>query len=126
MKKAIFIFLIFLATSCTKDELEDTSLDGEWILTNVSCFCYFEDDHDFSTSSIIFNTDENQATIENKGETHLMESGVYGYASKNEQISFGNNRWYIFSVEGSKLTLIYVDEPGLADDEISYTYERSN
>lgn len=125
MKRIVLIFLVFITISCTKDKLEDASLEGEWILTNVSCFCYFGEDYDFTSNSLTFNSKENEITVENNEEfTFLMESGTYNYLGKDDQISFDDNRSYIFSIEGSTLSLSYVDDPSLADDEISYTYRK--
>lgn len=125
MKRIAITFLLLALCSCSKNKLDDAPLDGEWILTNVACFCYFEEDYDFTTSSIIFDVNNNQITVKNEGElTFLRESGTYSYSGKENEISFDNNKSYTFSIEDSVLTLNYIDEPNIADDEVSYIYRK--
>lgn len=123
MKKLILFILIVCVVSCSKEDLKDSSLEGEWILTKVSCYCGFGQDYDFSTSKVRFNTEENKITIENKGEfSFLRESGTYNYSGNDNRISFDDNSSYIFRIEGTTLYLSFIDEPGIADDEVNYTY----
>lgn len=129
MKNYFFLFIgLFLLNSC--DELEEvgplmeTTLNGRWELQSVSCFCFFEDDYDFTTTSLVINTTEVTATFEHAEDTFILDSGIYSFTINNDQISFGEDRWYIFSIEDSTLTLTFVDNPNLADDEISYTFMR--
>tara|TARA_R110002050_G_scaffold204522_1_gene340010 strand:+ start:8416 stop:8805 length:390 start_codon:yes stop_codon:yes gene_type:complete len=128
MKIGTFILgVFFVCCSCTdtNDEI-DLSLDGEWILTNVSCFCYFGEDYDFSTSGILFAPNEQKLTVYNDGENELFNpSGQYQYTSNNGMITLENNtRRYFYTIEAEILTLTFVDAPEIADDEVTYTYIR--
>lgn len=128
MKKYyILIASIFLFISC--DKLEEVTpmqndLNGQWELQNVSCFCFFEDDYDFTTTTVDIKVAEGTAAFEHTEATFVIASGVYVYSVKNGQISFDDNRWYIFSIEDSTLTLSFVDDPAIADDEITFTFKK--
>ena len=120
-----------LFVSCSNKEVEDNSevkdnsLEGEWVLNNVACFCGFGQDYDFSSSTITFNTAENKITIENNGEFQfLRESGTYSYSGKDNTLEFDNGNSYIFEIDGADLRLIFEDEPNIADDEITFYYSR--
>jgi hypothetical protein len=113
--------------SCNKNNVDDDALEGEWILTDVSCFCYFEEDYDFTTNKIIFDTENSQIAVESDSRFNLLkESGTYSYSGKKNEIYFDNDKKlrYTFSIEGFELTLIYQDDPDYLDDEISYIYRK--
>lgn len=118
------LFLIFLI-SCSKSEPEDSFLEGKWVLNDVACFCGFGEDYDFSTSTIVFDTDRNKITIENNGEYQfLRESGTYNYSGKDKTIKFDKGGSYIFEIDGANLRLVLEDKPNIADDEITFYYKR--
>ena len=59
MRKITTILLLaILAVSCSPDNTEEgvvnVDLEGSWVLEDVSCFCYFEPDTDFSSHRISF------------------------------------------------------------------------
>ncbi len=129
MKNYFFLCIgLFLLNSC--DELEEvgplmeTTLNGQWELQDVSCFCFFEIDYDFTTSTLVINASEGLATFEHTEDTFILDSGVYNFTINNDQISFGEDQWYIYSIEDATLTLSFVDNPAIADDEITYTFMR--
>ncbi|MFS4454698.1 lipocalin family protein [Maribacter sp. 2304DJ31-5] len=125
MKKSVFTLLTILCISCSKEELKDTTLQGEWVLDNVVCFCGFGPDYDFSSTTITFNTNENKISIRNSGEfTFLRDTGTYSYTGEGNRITMDNERFYVFDVEDNTLTLIFVDEPNIADDEVTYSFIR--
>ena len=56
-----FIFsILFLVSMCENDEVTTNSeeLEGQYILQNVNCFCFFEN-YDFSVNQLWFFPDEN-------------------------------------------------------------------
>jgi hypothetical protein len=67
--KQIFIIgtLLVLLTSCSNDtdDNQTTPLEGRWMLTNVSCFCAFGDNPDFSGHTLTF--ENNVLQVENAG-----------------------------------------------------------
>ena len=125
MKKLLLLALFITSVSCSKNKIDDATLNGEWTLVDVSCFCFFPDPKDFNMTQVEFDSSENEIIITNSGEsTYLMENGTYTYTGSGNRITFENGRSYNFEVDGSNLQLIFIDEPNIADDEITYSFER--
>lgn len=121
----LLLSVCLLNISCSKDEVSDGSLEGEWVLTNVSCFCGFGEDYDFTTTQISFDTNNNKVTIENNGEfTFIKESGTYSYSGNGNRIVIDGERSYTFSVLNATLEIVFEDNPNIADDEVSYSFRR--
>ncbi|QWX83235.1 hypothetical protein H0I23_12330 [Cellulophaga sp. HaHaR_3_176] len=130
MKIAAFILGVFLfCTSCSNDD-EGTAIDsnlvGEWVLTDVVCFCVFPEDVDFNTHELSFSSQKNTVIVINNSDTnYLYESGEYDYVSTADAILFTiDNRSFTYQINDDELKLIYVDEPMIADDEVTYAYKR--
>ena len=129
MKKWLVIIGIFCVSfSCSTDEERNTvddSLEGEWILSNISCFCFFEEDTDFSTTRLRFNTKDGKVTVDNTGSnTYFKESGTYTYSSEGNVIRLSATEAYVITIKGSSLQLVFEDNPDVADDEVSYSFIR--
>ena len=130
MSKFNLIFsLAFLLLSCSKGEegkeFDDNSLEGSWVLTNVSCFCGFPEDNDFTETHLLFDTEENKVTVDNRGKyEYFKPSGTYSYSGEDNRIKFEDGRDYRFEINKEILNLIFIDEPNIADDEITYTLEK--
>ncbi|WP_222981910.1 hypothetical protein [Flagellimonas meishanensis] len=124
MKQFLILSVFFLAAICSREE--DIVPPGEmWILDNVVCFCFFGDDYDFSTHSIRFDSGPNTVFIQNDGDNEfLAPTGSYPYSIDGTVITI-EGRQYEYLEEGNTLTLTYVDEPLIADDEITYYYIRN-
>lgn len=115
-------------------KVEDTpslssQIDGVYILENISCFCYFEN-YDFSQNSLwIFSE---QGVIISKGDNdgwfdNLPFNEPINYKLKDDTLSFSlSDRKYLIEVTEEKLLLNYIDNPLIADDEISYTFVKSD
>lgn len=124
-----FLGMFFLFCSCADkndDETIDAALQGEWVLSNVSCFCYFGENPDFGSHKLIFDSPAQKVIIVNQGKSpYFHDEGKYTYVHKNDTISInGDDRSYTYKIEGNNLTLTYIDEPMIADDEISFRYIR--
>lgn len=120
------LILIGLASCSNTDDVEDTILNGEWTLTNVSCFCGFPDPPEFNLTRVTFYSDRNEVEVRNTGSyVYFREDGSYPYTGNDNQITFENNRTFIFEIDGDRLDLVFVDNPQIADDEIVYTFERN-
>ena len=119
--------LVFLI-SCDSDNdpvIQDNGLNGEWILQEVSCFCAFDANVDFSETRLIFEIDTNTLTVINEGtDRFFKESGEYRYDGQNNILDFTDNTSYQFEVTGNQLTLVYLDNPEIADDEVVYSFRR--
>ena len=128
MKVKLVVILSLLFYACTLDDepaIADDGLQGEWILTNVSCFCGFDPDTDFTLTRILFDTDNSKITvIQNGGNTFFREAGVYYYGGQGDRIGFADDTVYRFESNGSLLTLTFQDDPQIADDEVFYSFKR--
>jgi len=126
-KKENFLrFILFFSIfSCSPDSVEDEVLNGEWTLTNISCFCGFPDPPDFNMTQIQFLSSQNEVIVINNGEsTYFREEGTYSYTGRGNRITFEDGQSFDFEISGSSLQLIFVDEPNIADDEVTYSFER--
>lgn len=121
----IFLAALFLV-SCTKDtdDVVHVDLEGKWTLTSASCFCAFDPNTDFSANKITF---KGSTLVINNAEdmAFLGNSGNYTYTVEGNLISLPNGRQYRYSIKGSTLTLTFVDNPDVADDELSLSYLRN-
>jgi len=126
MKKSLLVIGLMILFSCSDDnDIEDNELNGEWTLTNVSCFCGFPDPTDFHLTQLVFNITENEVEVINKGvSTYFMQNGTYSYSGSGNRVSFEDGRSYDFEFTNGNLQLIFVDEPNIADDEVTYTFTR--
>lgn len=129
MKNIFLTVLCILLVSCNPDDepaIADAALEGEWILTNVGCFCGFEPDTDFTLTRLIFEPENNKITVIQDGDyTFFREAGVYYYGGQGDRFGFSDNSVYRFEINGSLLTLTYQDNPRIADDEVFYTLRRN-
>lgn len=118
----LYSVLIF---SCSKDndDVLNTELDGNWTLEDVICYCGFGADTDFSTHQIEF--ESWQLLVENSGEYEFLSDASGPFTLNAKVITFRNGRQYKYEVEGDTLTLIFVDEPNIADDEVTMVYRRN-
>ncbi|TLF46818.1 hypothetical protein [Maribacter aurantiacus] len=128
MKRFLGLVILVFLISCESDNdtiIQDTGLNGEWILQEVSCFCAFDANVDFSETRLIFDTDANTLTVINEGtDRFFKESGEYRYGGQNNILDFTDNTSYQFEIDGNQLTLIYLDNPQIADDEVVYSFRR--
>ena len=113
------------AVSCSTDSPEEgvvnVDLEGEWILELVSCFCFFETDTDFSTHRISF--EGSSLVVANEGDNNFFsENGVYNYSVEGNLITLTDGPQYRYQVDNQQLQLSFVDDPLLADDEITFSY----
>ena len=111
-------------TTNNKDELS-----GQYILQNVSCFCSFED-YDFSISQLWFFP--NKSLIVSKGNE---SDGVY-ISSPNEPEKYNlingvltlteSNKQYLVNFNNDEVSLTFIDDPLIADDEITYYFKKGD
>ena len=120
---------LFLATvfvmSCSHDRVDgfDTALEGKWVLSDVYCFCFFGENTDFSGHTITFR--KNVIEVENTGEFEFLTNASGSFTIEGNQITLINSAQYTYDIEGSSLRLTFVDDPGIADDEVSMVYVRN-
>lgn len=128
MKRFLGLMILVFLISCDSDNdpiIQDTGLNGEWILQEVSCFCAFDADVDFSETRLVFDTQKSTLTVIHEGsERFFKEAGEYKYGGQNNILDFTDNTSYQFEVTGNQLTLVYLDRLEIADDEVVYSFRR--
>ncbi|WP_350289891.1 lipocalin family protein [uncultured Croceitalea sp.] len=127
MKKVLIVFFLIGFVSCSDDnEVEDDSLNGFWTLTNVSCFCGFPDPPEFNLTQVNFVATNNEVIVLNTGShVYFREDGTYSYSGNGNRITLENENSYDFEITGNTMQLIFVDQPGIADDEVTYSFIRN-
>ena len=128
----VFLFsVLFLLQMCQNDNITTSSdeLSGQYILQNVSCYCFFED-YDFSVNQLWFFPSKN--LLVSKGNE---SSGVY-ISSPNEPSEYyliddvltlnQTNREYMVNFNKDEVTLTFIDDPLIADDEITYYFKKGD
>jgi len=126
MKRIAAILVLFVViASCTKDndDVINTELEGKWTLTNVSCFCGFGQNPDFSSHKIIF--EGSTLNVENSGENQFLTNAAGSYTVAGNLITLKNGAQYTYVIKGDTLELTFVDNPQIADDEIFFQYIKS-
>jgi len=132
MKKFSLILIAILISfaSCTSsDDGEPNAgpLDGKWVLKNAICFCFFGDEFDFGRHRLFIDQANNKMRIENLGDIHFInETGDYSFEIIENELVLDEQRKYTYEQNGNSLTLTYVDNPTLADDEITLEYIKIN
>jgi len=128
----LFLFsLLFVVQMCQNDSIEKTAdeLNGQYILQNVVCECFFED-YDFSNNQLWVFPSKN--LIVSKGNEY---DGVYiSPPNEPEQYNLINgvltltdsNKEYVVNFNDDEVTLTFIDDPLIADDEITYYFKKGD
>ena len=131
LKRLLIFFVAISLASCLKENNLSNSqigaLEGRWQLESVSCFCYFED-YDFTVNelwisakaSIIISRNQNGQPLGVTDNEIVTPVDV----RNNELRDVISNRSYTFEVKDDRLDIHYIDNPQIADDEISYFFKR--
>lgn len=131
MRYRIFC-LLFLSLFVSCDQLDEvgeppmtSDLDGKWTLQSARCFCFFPDDFDFSVHQLDFDSVANEVRVENSDDTFfVINSGIYPYSVIDDRITVNGTLEYTYRIESNSLILSLVDDPQIADDEISLFYSK--
>jgi hypothetical protein len=126
MKKLFFLALVpLLHMSCESEEVNASFLEGQWILKDVSCFCYFEVETNFDQHYIWFFPKEGLMVANGtQADYYFKEPGkAYRFNLKNNTLGFSDSdRRFSYELTENSLRLSYIDNPQIADDEISYYF----
>ncbi len=127
MKKIIFLISsILILNACSKEDV-DPQLNGTWFLSSVSCFCFHDPETDFSGYTLEFIESEKRVNVKNpSGENYyIAEDGSRKYSISNQVITIeGATYSYKYSIENNELFLHNLDNPQIADDEITLVFRR--
>lgn len=116
------LLVVLTLASCTKDndDIVNTELEGKWVLTNASCFCYFGENPDFSTHKITFVG--SNLEVENSDVNQFLANAAGSYTVNGNMITLKDGVQYSYVINGDVLELTFVDDPELADDELFLEY----
>lgn len=128
MKKILVVLFLVGFASCSSndDEVEDDSLNGQWMLTNVSCFCGFPNPPEFNLTQVTFVSANNELIVLNSGsQVYFRENGTYSYSGNDNQITFENDQSFVFEITDDTMQLIFLDQPEISDDEVTFSFVRN-
>ncbi len=118
---------LFLASCSNSDDDPkiDSQLNASWMLTNIDCFCGFDPATNLNDFTLLFKASENSVIVQNPREDYfyIANSGSYNYTLSNDTIKINGSDDFKYSINGDLLTLIRVDDPQIADDELVLTYK---
>ena len=126
----ILVFITSLSSCLKENNLSNSQIDeleGRWQLQQVSCFCYFED-YDFTSNELWISAKSSVMLSRNQNDQPLgitdNEIVTPIRVRNNELTDLISNRSYTFDLNGDVLNIHYIDNPQIADDEISYSFRR--
>ncbi len=126
----ILVFITSLSSCLKENDLSNSQIDeleGRWQLQQVSCFCYFED-YDFTVNELWISAKSSVMLSRNQNGQPLgitdNEIVTPIRVRNNELTDLISNRSYTFDLDADVLNIHYIDNPQIADDEISYSYRR--
>lgn len=130
MKNSIFLLIALFIFACSDDDspvVQSNELNGTFVLTNIICFCGFPDPPEFERTQLTIDMANNQIIVERSGNglEYFRPVGTYTFQESENTITFEDGQSYTYTIENNMLTLNFVDEPLIADDEITYSFRRN-
>jgi len=126
----VLLFTTSLSSCLKENDLSNSQikeLEGRWQLERVSCFCYFED-YDFTVNELWISAKARVMISRNQNgqPVGLTDNEIVTPVSiqNNELTDLISNRSYTFDFDADVLNIQYIDNPQIADDEISYSFRR--
>ena len=126
----ILVFTTSLSSCLKENDLSNSQIDeleGRWQLQQVSCFCYFED-YDFTVNELWISAKSSLVLSRNQNGQPLGITDneiVTPIRVRNKELTdLISNRSYTFDLDADVLNIHYIDNPQIADDEISYSFRR--
>lgn len=114
MKNIIYVILIVFIIACDEDSVDKVdnsqlpySLNGEWVLQSISCFCPLKVDY---KKSQIWTFDTLNSTINIKNLKELeddlsYEEGDYIYELNENVIHIKDNRSFLLTIKNNALQI---------------------
>jgi hypothetical protein len=119
------IIVILLLTACQENRIASQGMEGAWFLEKADCFCFFEPGFNFKDHALTFNSKPEKVNILNTDNTwFITQKGEYDYRISGDELTIDNSIKYKFNFENNRLILTFIDNPKIADDEITLTYRR--
>ena len=126
----ILLFTTSLSSCLKENDLSISQIDeleGRWQLQQVSCFCYYED-FDFTPNELWISAKSRVMISRNQNGQPLGITDneiVTPFSIRNNELTdLISSRRYTFDLDAEVLNIHYIDNPQIADDEISYSFRR--
>ena len=123
-----FLFLFSMCEQNDKSTKEDINIvKGQYILQNVSCYCWFQD-YDFTVNQLWFFPKEQllvskgivsdgvSITRPNEPKSYFIADGILTLTKSKKQ--------YTIEIKADEIVLSFIDDPRIADDEITYSFKK--
>jgi hypothetical protein len=126
---SLFCISIFLYTSCSSDDddrsFQDNSLNGQWYLENISCFCVFPDNPKFYENELTFDTSTSEVNVKKGSIISFIDAGNFSYEMPTDTTLTINKAQYSYEInKAGKLVLFSNPSPNIADDARTAIYVR--
>jgi hypothetical protein len=133
--KSFFIFLwsflFFLFIGCDKNDSPTAipaNLEGQWVLDRVVCFCYFGEagTENFDEQQLWFSNDQLYPMGPNNNIPNIAPIGkIQDYSFSEDVLTLSQSgKKYTLELSGDTLSLTFVDNEMIADDEISFYFKK--
>ena len=129
--KYVVIAFLFLCSMCNQNDIETKEdiniVKGQYILQNVSCYCFFED-YDFTVNQLWFFPKEQllvsmgivndgvNITSPNEPKSYFIADGILTLTKSKKQ--------YTIETKADEIVLSFIDDPRIVDDEITYSFKK--
>ena len=133
--KSFFIFLwsffFFLFIGCDKNDSPTAipaNLEGQWVLDRVVCFCYFGESgtENFDDQQLWFSNDQLYPMGPNNDIPNIAPIGkIHDYSFSGDVLTLTESgEKYTLEISGDTLSLTFIDNEMIADDEISFYFKK--
>lgn len=119
---ATAMIITFFSSCGVKKSAETASIYGNWELEKAICFCPFTDETDFSGNTLEIQS--NQIDINSpKNMQFIKPTGEYTFSTQDNYLKIGETVEYSYEIKDGKLIIKFLEEPELADDELTLIYK---
>ena len=124
--------LLFFIACDKNDSVSDIpdKLEGQWVLDRVVCFCYFGEagNENFDEQQLWFYKNQLYPIGPNNNIPNIVSTGkVYDFNLRGNLLTVANSdEKYTLEISGDTLSLTFVDNPRIADDEISFYFKKGS
>lgn len=125
MKKLVLMLFLISMVSCSKDEDPQEQLTEDYSLDQAICFCFYEPDFNFKGFKLSFTEGSSKVRLESPMEStyFIAPNGTYDYSINGDILTI-NNMSFKFKKDSDILILNFLDEPQIADDELTLIYKK--
>lgn len=128
-KLTLFILISVFLNGCSGESevnLISPDLNGEWILREAVCFCFFPEGFNFGAHRLNINAETNRVVVENDPDAIFIKTpGEYSLTAEGTILTIDGDEQFSYRITEDGLELRSIDNPDLADDELTLIYVRN-